>query len=248
MAKIPQKNAVMNYSEELAKYAKASAETEASVALGKFLSVKGAKLSFNGNPIPGNKMNVVVIDSVIEHHYYEENYDVDNPSSPVCFAFGREEKTMAPHDESQAKQADACKGCPQNEFGTARVGKGKACKNIRRLSLITEDALSDVENAEVAYLKVPVTSVKAWAGYVQQLNSAMSLPPLGVVTEISVVPDDKTQLKVGFKFVEKVGEAALGAILAKRKTGEAALMQPYSAFEKKEAPVRGAKPAKFIRR
>lgn len=247
VAKAAPSKALTNYNEELAKYAKQTAETEASVSLGKFLSIKGGQLAYNGNPVPGNKMNVIIIDAVMENHYYTEGYDPDNPAAPVCFAFGRSDGEMAPHEKSTDPQHEACKGCPMNEYGTAEKGKGKACKNVRRLSLITEDGLNDVEAAEIAYLKVPVTSVKSWAGYAQQLNTTMNLPPFGVVTEISVTPDPKTQVKVNFKLVEKVDDEYIGALLQKRKGGEEAIMFPYSAVERTEQPKQNNANRKFIK-
>ena len=240
--------ALRKWDEELAKYASAKKEEEASVALGKFVSLKSGVLSFNGNAVAGNKMNIVVLDSVLENHYYTEAYDSDNPASPVCFAFGRADGEMAPHEKSSEPQHDTCKGCPQNEFGSAEKGRGKACKNVRRLSLIPEDAIESPEGvaeAEVAFLKLSVLNVKGWAGYVQQLESTLRRPPFAVVTEISVVPDPKSQFKVNFKYVESVPDAMIEALIAKVEGGKDGIMFPYTAMEAKPAPP--AKPNKFTK-
>jgi hypothetical protein len=241
--------AIKNYDAELAALAQEGKKQEENTSLGQFISTKGGILTYKGNEVEGGTMNVVIIDSILENHYYTEEYDADNPASPVCFAFARSDKDMAPHEKSTEKQHAQCKGCPQNEFGTAIRGKGKACKNIRRLSLITEDALENVEEAEVAFLKIPVTSVKAWAGYVDQLDAALHLPPLGVVTEIQVKPDTKTLVKVSFKLVGKIEDGnVIEALLAKRKVGSEAIMMPYQPFERDEAPAPQPKARQKFRR
>ncbi len=240
--------AVKKWDEELAREAAEAASTEASTQLGKFISIKGGVLRYNGNDIPGNKMNVVVLDSVLENHYYTEDYDPDNPAAPVCFAFGNDEKMMAPHEASTEKQHETCKDCPQNEWGTANKGKGKACKNVRRLGMLTEDALADIESAEVAYLKIPVTSVKAWAGYVSQLVNSLKRPPFAVVTEISCRPHPKNQVEVQFKLVEQINDSAqLEALLAKKQAGREALVFPYTAMDRAEPAARPAGKQKYRR-
>jgi len=83
------KMSVNKWDEDLAKFAQESVATEESVGIGgNMVSVKGGRLSYNGGEVPGNKMNVIIIDYVLGNAYYDEPFDVDNPSSPVCFAFG----------------------------------------------------------------------------------------------------------------------------------------------------------------
>lgn len=169
---------------------------------GTFITVRGGVMQFNKQPIAGNKLDVVVADSILENVYYEGDFDPDNPSSPVCYAFGKSDDEMRPHPKSSKPQHATCKGCPMNEFGSADKGKGKACKNTRRLALIPAGE-SDLNNgrmeiSEAAYMKLPVTSVKNWSLYVNQVSVAHKRPPFGVVTEISVTPDPKTQFKVNF--------------------------------------------------
>ena len=166
--------ALVPYDAELAKFAKAADATEAHVGGGgQFIKTRGGVLEFQGAEVPGNAMNVVVTDHVLENNFYGDKYDPDNPQPPICYAFGRTDKEMVPHEEAADPQADSCAECPWNKFGSADKGRGKACKNQRRLALIPEDGLGDLENAETAYLKIPVTSGKAWAGYVRSLDETM---------------------------------------------------------------------------
>lgn len=240
MAKVQTKNPVNKFDAQLAALAQTSAVAEeAALGGGAFLSTKNGRLSFGGNPVPGDKMNVVIFDSILENHYYNVAFDPKSPASPVCYAFGRDEKQMAPHAKCEEPQSGACKGCPLNEFGSADKGRGKACSNVRRLALIPEGGLDDVEGAEVAYLKVPVMSVKNWANYVTQLNTGLKRPPLAVVTEVSVVPDDKSQFRVQFKLVREIKDSEqLGALMAKNALEADRIGFPYQVVgaDAEEAP------------
>ena len=253
MATAPKKKAgtsLVSWDEALAARAQKAKKAEASVATGGFISLKSGVMSYNGNPVPGNKMNVVILDAILENHMYEGKFDPNNASGPVCFAFGRDEDEMAPHANVEEPQNETCTGCPMNEWGSDQDGgKGKACKNIRRLSMIPADSAESAESvgeAEVAFLKIPVTSVKSWAGYVNQLSAA-NKPPLAYITEISVTPDAKSQFKVNFRAVEAIEDGeVIGALLNKADASEDALMMPYAAneaasFKPGKAPAR--KPA-----
>jgi hypothetical protein len=219
--------AIANWDDELAREAELAAKEEKSGG-GTFLSTRGGQLSYRGNPIAGNRLNVVILDYVFENVFYNERFDPDSPRSPVCFAFARKESELVPNNENcEEVQSEQCEGCPQNEWGSADTGKGKMCKNTRRLALITADSLDEIEDAEVAMLSIPVTSIKGWGGYVQQLAISVKRPTYGVVTEISVVPDSKTQYKVGFKLVGNVDASSIAALREKREGLEAMLTVPY---------------------
>jgi len=236
--------AMAAWDEKLAKLAEISSGVEDSVSLGgTFISCKGGQLSFNGNTIPGNRMNVIILDHILENTYYVDRYDPDNPQPPDAFALGRDEETLTWHEDSIEPYAGTlCKDSDINQWGSADQGRGKACKNSRRLALITEDGLEDVANAEVAMLKIPVTSVKGWAGYVKSLADQLKRPPLGVVTEISLIPDAKTQFKMMFKLIGTIDDGdSIGELIEKRDTVEQALFAPYQPREEQAPPPRGAR-------
>lgn len=234
---------VNKWEEELARQAQEQAAGETMSS--SFLSVKGGRLSFRGNEVPGNKLNVVVLASIHENLYYADRYDPDNPTPPVCYAFGETDKGMEPHEEAAEKQSADCASCPHNVFGSADQGRGKACKNSRRLILMTEDDLEDVAAAELAQLKVSVTSVKNWSNYVSTLASTLKRPPFAVVTEISVIPDSKTQFKICFKPVGQITDGdVLQALMDRRPAALETMTQPYPAPQPKpEPPARGGRQA-----
>lgn len=243
MAKVAtasKKGQLNKYDAELAALAQSSAVAEESaLGGGAFISTKGGRLSFGGAQVPGDKMNVIIIASVLENVFYNEAYDPESPSSPVCYAFGDDEKLLAPHEKATEPQHEKCKGCPQNEWGSADRGKGKACANVRRLACIPEAALDDVEGAEVAYLKVAVMSVKNWAGYVNQLATTLKRPPFAVVTELSLVPDPKSQFRIQFKLVREITDGAtIGELIAKNKVERERITFPYQEVEREEKPAK----------
>lgn len=237
--------AMVNWKDELRRRAAIASATEASTATGgNYFSLRGGILSFNGNTVPGNKMNCIILDSAIENAWYEDDFDPENPVPPDCFAIGRDEKALAPHENSEQPQGDEetgkCEGCPLNEWGSAAKGRGKACKNLRRLALLPEDALEHgIDEAQVAFLKVPVMSVRNWATYVRKLEG-METAPIGVLTEVSLVPDAKSQFRVNFKLVEELDEEHMEALFAKADENEETLLAPYTKRdeEAEEAPPR----------
>lgn len=249
--------AVINYSEKLAEQAAALASHEKTRS-GTFLSTKGGVLSFEGEAMPGNQACVIVIDSIWENTFYEGKYDPDLAASPLCYALGRAGEDMAPHPsmaqfpEYFAPQHEQCQGCPKNEWGSADTGKGKACQNRRRLVLLPAglykpkkgsrdfdlDLFDDpdhFESADVAFLKLPATSVSyEWAPYVTQLSAAHRLPPHGVITRVFIEPHPKHQFHIKFEMIEKVPEELLGAIMQRHDAATLAPISGYQPPEEKE--------------
>jgi len=72
-----------------------------------------------------------------------------------------------------------CSGCPHNQFGSARKGSGKDCKETRSLFLLQPDG------ALPTVVSVPPTSLKPLKQYLMRLCSA-GLPFTGVVTRIAL--------------------------------------------------------------
>ena len=216
---------------------------------GAFISFKGGGISFKGSPVEDDVLDVVVLDSVMENQLYDGAYDENNPQAPLCYAFGRDLETMAPHPdvvEAGNAQADRCKDCPHNQWNTAEKGRGKACKNVFRLAIIpAEDAETPekVAEAELVFAKTPVTSGKNWGNYVRSLE-ALKLPPLAFITTLGVVPSKGTQFQVTFKAEEKIEDGdVIGALLEKAEQAEAQIDFPYPKFEEAGAtPQRKAAP------
>lgn len=211
---------------------------------GDFLSIKGGVLTFQDEPLPGNQIIVVILDVLKARLFYTEKYDpareVNLP--PKCYALWRDtESEPAPHVSMKQglhyfePQNDICRTCPNNEWGSSDTGKGKACGEKRRFALLPagvvkpkrgsrdmdEELFTDPEHyasADVAYLQIPVTSVKEWAKYVTDLASELRLPPAAVVTRIFIEPDPKTQFKVKFEMIDRLPVEILDVVMPRYET------------------------------
>ena len=96
-----------------------------------------------------------------------------------------------------------CEGCPYNEYGTSGNGKrGKACKNMIRLYLLTEATPVPI------LLSLPPTSMKAWQTYQSGVLASMKLKPRQVLTELTLT---KGQSKSGDEYA-KVKPRMLGVL------------------------------------
>lgn len=238
--------ALVNWSDELAKYAVEVAKSETPSS--STISLRSGILSYQGQPVPNNKLEVVILDSIIERTFYEGKFDPNNITSPVCFAFGRNDEELTPHEASAKPQHSDCDSCPRNQWGSSlNGGRGKACQERRKLALIpaaTAKTGDEVLAAEVATVKLPVTSVKAWGGYVQNLAALQKRPPFAVITELGTKPDPKSQFVVTFRPVAALGDDVIPAILQKRDMVQPVLREPYSPPQEEAedaAPAKGRK-------
>lgn len=237
---------LINWEKQLMADAQLAVAVEQNTGLGNFVGTRGGILKIAGSPVPGNTVPVVIADHISAKLYYEGDFDEDNPSSPVCYAYAHVQPDgsmpeMKPHPESAKPQSPTCKECKWDAFKTDKRGKGKACKDVRRLAIIHADSLKDaaaVRKTQVLFANVPVTSVAGWANYVRSLANVMKRPPYAVVTKLSLVPDEKTQFKMTFEPVEKVTASPLLAELSTlHKRMETDIMFPYP-----EQPEGAAKP------
>lgn len=239
-------NEVVNWSERLASSAKEVAALERPSL--STVSVRSGMLSYMGQPVPGNKLRVVIVASAFQNRYYDKPFDPNNPANPVCFALSLDGIDMVPDPASTEIQNPSCSGCPKNEWKSdPKGGKGKACKAARRLVLIPESSATSelAKKAEMAMMTLPVTSQKNWANYVNGIASEYQRPPWGMITEITVVPDPKTQFQVKFDAVGMVPEEALGPVNGRIEAAQVVLMQPYDEeglAKEKEAAKAGSKP------
>lgn len=264
---------IVNWDEELAKQSEIAAGNQrASGGGGKFFSMKSGQLSFDGNPMPGNMMAVVILGYVIENSFYDTAYDPDVPASPKCFAFAEREEDLEPmeavdKDAYFERQHDSCTGCSQNEWGSARTGRGKACSNVMRLAMIPAGAykpkgtgrnaglelelFDDPDHyakAEVAYMKLPVMSVRNFSTFVKQLAGEVRRPPHGVITNVAIEPDPKSQFRVVFELVDTLGNDLLNVTMPRHKKEMDAIAFPYSPPLVPEEPTKAKTANKLTKR
>jgi len=218
------KNQVALFEDQLAAMAMDTVKAEQSSLTATFLSTQGGVLKYRGNPITDNKLACVILAAPVERLYYDSRYDPTKIVGPKCFAIAASASGMGPAPSVTEPMHAKCDGCPKNEWGSAsNGGKGKACRETRRLLIIAADSISSVqaiETAEIAALRPPVTSLKNYANYVQTIAATMKRPPLAIITEIAVVPDPKTQFKVVFSAVKAIDDMAIVQALMRRAEQE----------------------------
>jgi hypothetical protein len=232
---------------ELASAAKETAALERPAVGG--ISFRAGMLSYQGEPVKGNKLRCVIIGAAHINTYYTTKWDPDSPSNPACFSLSEDGVDMAPDEVVPEPLSATCHACPKFQWGSdvkdGKPAKGKACKESRRLVVLPESALGsveDVQSAELAMLKLPVTSVKNWSNFINTLAATVNLPYFAVVTEITTQPDMKTQFKVLLSPVDKIPNAdVMRAIMAKRTEAMRIAMLPFDPAEESTEPAPAAK-------
>lgn len=124
-------------------------------------------------------LELVIVDFVTVHNFYEQGYDEDNIVPPGCFAVGTNPKDMYPSANAPNKQSDDCQSCPMNQWGSD--GKGKACKNGRLLAVLPPDADADTP---LWLLQPSATAIKGFDGFVASVARTFQMPPISVIATV----------------------------------------------------------------
>lgn len=231
-----------SWKERLAADAKAAAAKERpSVSK---ISLRAGQLKYGDQPVKGNVLPCIVLLAAHRNTYYTTAFDPNNLANPACFSVSVDGDQMEAHEnvpdenvpEFDARQVRSCQGCPKNEWGSdPKGGRGKACKEGRRLIILPADAAESAEAAkaaEMAIIDIPVTSGKNYANFVNGLAAAAGVPPWAAITDVSTQPDAKTQFKVTFTPKQVVeDEAVLEALHARMAEAERIALQPYDEVE-----------------
>jgi hypothetical protein len=206
------------------------------------ISLKSGMMSYGGTPMPNNKMEAVILAASYRNVWYAGRYDANNIVNPNCFAISDNDEDMAPHPVVTKPVHPTCSGCPKNEWGSdPNGGRGKACKQTRRLVLMpghaVEKGVDDVLSAEMAVMDIPVTSVKNYSQFVNTLAASANVPTYAAVAEISTTPDAKTQFKVNFRPMRILPSMDLLSAVQKRLEGAKLLsLEPYEETANDDAP------------
>jgi hypothetical protein len=133
----------------------------------------------------GGSFKAVILDYTCIREYYPGAYDKDNIEPPACFAINPEPKLLNPSANSPDRQNETCKGCQHDVWGSGANGKGKACKEGRKLAVVPPSGDED----PIWMLKVSPTAITPFDGYVTSVARVFGLPPISVVSEIGFDPN-----------------------------------------------------------
>ena len=230
-----------NWMDEMKKEAKDAASKE--VLFGSRISFKGGDIAIAGEPVEGNKLPVIIVDFACEKAYYPGKFDPKNTKPPVCYAMGRDEKTLKPHPAAPKPQAATCAECEWNRFGTSEMGAGKACKDGRRILCMAGNVgLDGVQRAEILPALIPPTSLKGWALYLKGLGE-IGRPPFAVMTQLGIKKVE-TYFHVTFDLLGNVPNDLAYMVSQRRPGVEEMLFAPYPTMaeeEPKKAPAKALK-------
>lgn len=158
-----------------------------------FISLKGKKFSIGDEKVGykddklGLAIRCVIVATAFDFTWYDRPYDPSNEdfNPPACFAIGDEQNDLVPHEDSPIPQCSNCLDCPMNQFKSAANGKGKACRNGRRLlvAYVNEDGSADLEN--LAILSLSPTALRGFSSYLKKVSEVKGLPIWSVVTILS---------------------------------------------------------------
>jgi hypothetical protein len=179
---------IVDIKAQLAAQVAALAERTAPPTGAKVTVTQSKKFKFpDGTETPG-PFEAVIVDYNVHRKFYSGTYDPNNIVPPECFAISDKPKGMTPSDNSPVKQdgGKGCDLCPQNQWGSARTGGGKACKETRKLAILppAEDG-ENVNETPLWTLETSPTALKPFDAYVNGVAKTFQVPPVGVVTQFS---------------------------------------------------------------
>ena len=230
--------AMTNYEERFAQEAELQYDREPTGG-GNFINIKGNEFNFQGEAL-GGVMSIVIVADCFENAFYDSAYNADDPLPPGCFSIEVSPDDLSPNEEGPNIQSDGdCSDCWANEFGSSETGRGKACKNSRRLAImavsIDEDGnLEAVSTGEVAVLRVPPTSLKNYSGFIKRSNKVLRRPSWAYVTEVSF--DENADYEtLTFKLIGPIEDSAiLQAIDEQRSIAVDEITQPFDSSNYKD--------------
>lgn len=159
----------------------------------------------DGQTSPG-PIELIVLDFVWFMVHYPGVYNSNNPQKPDCFAIGRDKPDsglLLPHESVKTPRHATCsgkkEGCPKNQWKSAPTGKGKACKNQRRLIVVPPDFTTETEPMT---MYVSPGGLKNFDAFVSRLKAEQGILPMQCITEVSF-DRDQTYPLLKFKFIER---------------------------------------------
>lgn len=227
-----------DFRKTLGKYADQSAEAAQHSAPWAFIRTAGGRFTYQEEALP-DTVQVLIVGVSRSNESYAGDYDPDELAPPTCFAVGYKEKELAPPADLESKVSEVCKGCPNNEFGSASRGRGKACRNQIRLAVLPINDRLDAEGLtkeDGAIIRVPPTSLPNFTKYVKKLEALGHLPQT-VVTAVTIAPHAKFQFEISFEAIGGVPTDLADVVTLRAEDAEPALLKlPDLSDDDEDAP------------
>lgn len=156
-------------------------------------SAGGRAWDINGEP--EKELRGVIIFHTSPNAFWADQFNGQN-NPPDCSSIDGHTGVGSPGGE--------CLSCPMNQFGSDG-GKGKMCKNMKRLYVLTQDAMLPV------VVNLPPTSLKVYKQYTVGLTTR-AIPYWGLETVMTLEKDKNPD---GIEYSKVV--FTLGAIIPKEQ-------------------------------
>ena len=130
----------------------------------------------------GQRLHAVRVAWAYYNRYSPHGYEPGAIGVPICYAAASKRYLQELASGCSEPQAQECTGCRRNLWFSARTGKGKACRNLMRLGLVTPAVRID---EEPMMLTVSPSRLTAIEFHLRRLNSN----PVEAVTEFYFHPN-----------------------------------------------------------
>jgi hypothetical protein len=153
----------------------------------------------------------IIIDQTPANAWWEKDISESGGNAPPdCFSMNG----VYPDEGCNLQQNDECAGCKQNQFGSDKNGKGKACKNMKRVHILMEDS------SLPRRLTIPPTSIRSFDNYMTELVDR-GLPYGCVVSKFTLAKKTSesfefSEVKINFVRVLNQNEIAIVADTIKK--------------------------------
>jgi hypothetical protein len=172
------------------------------------------KVFKSGDTTLKGPLRVVILAQSAAQFFYEDEYDADNPSSPVCYALVQDdplapedvtlESRLMPDEKVPKKQAEVCSMCDNNKPGSGEKGGWtRACQSRRRLAFLFVDDKS--ADPQVGSIEISASGLRHWTNYIKSLANieGFQYPYYTVVTELDFVDTKDDTWYVGAKLAAR---------------------------------------------
>jgi hypothetical protein len=218
-------NAITAYREKL-RQELANLSNRVAPPSGNKISLKGKVFKTPDGKVSPGPLRAVVLDWRTERNFYKGTFNPNQIEPPICWGLDRD-IVEAPHDKVTKAQATNCGSCPHNQYGSAPNGKGKACREYRRLAIVPANA---TVASDVMIIQVSPTGLRHFDNFVLGLGAGpYGKSTIETVTEISFDPaQDYPTLR--FTATETLDDEHLEIMMTLREKAQPSLdREPTSA-------------------
>ena len=127
------------------------------------------------------EIEAVIVDHYPVNAYFESEYN-GQAQPPACSSMDGKYGVGEP--------GGACANCPLNKYGSADDGKGKKCKNLRRIYILRSGEILPM------LITLPPTSIRNFADYISKKIVTKGMKACDVVTKFTLsVEKSQTGIK-----------------------------------------------------